>query len=104
VRDLLDLRQAEEREKSEEEISMQDDLYSKLEDAIREKIRFWSEDNHHCGRWGGCSPEEELTCQDKWHGYCGYEMEHGIELEDLRDELASILLLVEEARKAHNDE
>lgn len=55
---------------------------------LKSRIEYWSFHNHHCKGWRSCEPEE--YCENKWHGYCGYEMDHGIEVSKLQSELEEI--------------
>lgn len=66
-----------------------------LTEKLNEKIKYWSLDNHHCAGYRGCTPEEEETCKDQWHGYCGYEMDHGIEATDIQNVLNALIKEIE---------
>lgn len=56
-----------------------EDVVREIEKILLEKKKEASLENHHCTRYG-----EDCNC-GKWHGYCDYEMEHGIEGEGMVD-------------------
>ena len=72
----------------------------KVVQHLKDRLAHWSLDNHHCVAWRH-TPEDEKACggEGKWHGYCGFEMDHGVEARYLQGELSDALHLYREAIK-----
>lgn len=60
--------------------------------VIDKKIEEWNFDRHHCTYGNAC---EDRCYKEKWHAYCGFELDHGIEAEELVEELQDIKSIIQ---------
>lgn len=57
---------------------------------LKKKIK-----NHHCCTWGKQCPEDT---KNDLHGYCGNELNHGLEAEDIIELIDQLLVPGEEVK------